>query len=187
MDVDALEQLAELLARRNAIDSEIATLIDRPALPGHIGEWLAAEIFDIELAPSATNKTLDGWFRGAPTPGATVNIKLYGKREGLLDLTEHDPPDFYLVLTGAIRAPTSSRGTHRPTSIDAVYLFDTAAVIDDIRARAAARGKPAKIGTASSVRTALWERAEVYPSDRNPALSLAPDQHAALAKFASAT
>ena len=36
-----LEQLASLLARRNAIDEEIVALIGRPAIRGHVGEWIA--------------------------------------------------------------------------------------------------------------------------------------------------
>ena len=35
-----LEQLASLLARRNAIDEQIAALIGRPALRGPVGEWM---------------------------------------------------------------------------------------------------------------------------------------------------
>ena len=42
-----LEQLASLLARRNTIDEEIAALIDRPAIKGHVGEWIAQEIFKV--------------------------------------------------------------------------------------------------------------------------------------------
>ena len=45
-----LEQLASLLAKRNAIDKEIAGLISRPALKGHVGEWIAQEIFGVKLA-----------------------------------------------------------------------------------------------------------------------------------------
>ena len=36
-----LKQLASLLARRNAIDEKIAALIGRPAISGHVGEWIA--------------------------------------------------------------------------------------------------------------------------------------------------
>jgi hypothetical protein len=185
MDADAVRELAALLAERNAVDARIAALIGRPALPGHVGEWLAAEVFDIELAASAIEKGIDGWFRGVPQPGASVNIKLYGKREGILDLTQDNPPDFYLVITGPRSQAGHSRGAHRPLQVDAIYLFETAAVVADIRARAAARARTPLIGTASSVRSKLWQRAEVYPHATNAALALSDEQIAVLALFAS--
>lgn len=185
MDADALQRLAALIVERNALDARIAAVIGRPALPGHIGEWLAAEVFDIELAASASRKAIDGRFRGAPQPGASVNIKLYGKREGILDLSEHDPPDFYLVLTGPLSQAVDSRGAHRPLRVDAIYLFKTEPFLAEIRARAAARGRVARVGTATSVRKELWERAEVYPDPTNASLGLSSEQTAALAMFAS--
>ena len=48
-----LEQLASLLARRNAIDEKIAALIGRPAIRSHVGEWIAQEIFRVTLEESA--------------------------------------------------------------------------------------------------------------------------------------
>ena len=48
-----LEQLASLLARRNAIDEQIAAVIGRPATRGHVGEWIAQEIFGVTLQKSA--------------------------------------------------------------------------------------------------------------------------------------
>jgi hypothetical protein len=59
-----------------------------------------------------------------PSQGRTVNIKWYLKREGLLDTTESTALDYYLVLTGPPAAAASSRGTTRPWSIQAVFLFD---------------------------------------------------------------
>lgn len=185
MDRDAVREFATRLTERNAVDARIAALIGRPALPGHIGDWLAAEVFDVELAASAAEKGIDGWFRGAPRPGASVNIKLYGRREGILDLTEDGAPDFYLVLTGPRAQAGHSRGDHRPLRVDAVYLFEAAALIADIRARAAARGRDAWIGTASSVRAELWEQAEIYPRAANAALALSEEQAAALALFSA--
>ena len=52
MVVEAVQQLAKLLAERNAVDARIAALIGRPALAGHVGEFLAAQVFYIELAES---------------------------------------------------------------------------------------------------------------------------------------
>ena len=42
-----MERLARLLNDRNSIEREIGEIIGRPALTGHIGEYIAAEIFNI--------------------------------------------------------------------------------------------------------------------------------------------
>jgi len=55
-----------------------------------MGEWIASKVFDIQLEDSAVAKAIDGRFRSGPLAGKTVNIKIYGKREGLLD-TNSDP------------------------------------------------------------------------------------------------
>jgi hypothetical protein len=55
---------------------------------GHLGEWIAAQVFDIELEGSAVAAAIDGRFRSDPLQGQTVNTKWYFKREGLLDTTE---------------------------------------------------------------------------------------------------
>ena len=83
-----LRELASLLTRRNEIDDAIAALIARPATTGHIGEFIAAAVFDIELYSSASHKAADGTFRSGPLRGTSVNIKLYGKQEGIIDLRE---------------------------------------------------------------------------------------------------
>lgn len=61
--VTPLERLAALLRQRNSIDADISSLIARPALPGHIGEFIAAAVFDIQLEGSATRAGYDGVFR----------------------------------------------------------------------------------------------------------------------------
>jgi hypothetical protein len=48
-----LVALATLLNRRNEIDESIAAIIDRPMTSGHAGEWIAAQIFDLELEGNA--------------------------------------------------------------------------------------------------------------------------------------
>ena len=53
MDADSLARAAALLRARNAIDAELAELTGRPMTSGHLGEWIAAQIFDIELEASA--------------------------------------------------------------------------------------------------------------------------------------
>jgi hypothetical protein len=124
VNADSLERVAVLLRERNAIDAELAQLIQRPMTSGHLGEWIAAQVFDIELETSAAAASIDGRFRAGPLHDRTVNIKWYPKREGLLDTTAAAEPDYYLVLTGPPSAAASSRGTTRPWCIQAVFLFD---------------------------------------------------------------
>jgi hypothetical protein len=63
---DELAQIARLLTERNAIDDTIAAIIDRPMTSGHLGEWIAAQVFDIELERSAATAAIDGRFRSGP-------------------------------------------------------------------------------------------------------------------------
>jgi hypothetical protein len=63
-----LLRLAGLLSARNLIDGQIAGIIQRPALPGHIGEFIASLVFGIELASSATQAGHDGRFSDGPSP-----------------------------------------------------------------------------------------------------------------------
>jgi hypothetical protein len=71
-----MRRIAELLRDRNLIDEEIAAITNRPMTSGHLGEWIAAQVFDIELEPSATATAIDGRFRSGPLQGQTVNIKV---------------------------------------------------------------------------------------------------------------
>lgn len=160
-------RVAELIRERNRVDAALSACIRRPALPGHLGDWIAAQIFGVELEQQTTVEGVDGRF----ADGRTVNIRWYPKRDDLLDLRE-DGPDCYLVLTG----PRSPAEMVRPLVIDAVYLFDAATVVADLRAR----GR--KVGVASSVRGHLWEAAEVYPR-HNPAFVLTLEQRELLALF----
>ena len=82
MDEDSLTRVGVLLRERNAIDGEIAWLIQRPMTSGHLGEWIAAQVFDIQLETSAAAAGIDGRFRSGPLQDRTVNIKWYLKREG---------------------------------------------------------------------------------------------------------
>ena len=173
-----LVKLSQLLASRNEIDAEIARLLGRPATVGALGEYVAAAIFDIELEASAVAKGIDGRFRRGPLAGRTVDIKAYGKQEGLLDLPTHDQvPDFHLVLAGPKGGAVSSRGMTRPWVISSVYLFDTPGLIGELRGRV-------KIGIATNVASRFWEAAEVYPSSRSPHLLITNEQRAQLELFA---
>ena len=152
-----INRLAELIKSKNSIDNMIATHIGRPALPGHIGEYIAAHIFDIELCATANQRAIDGSFRSGALAGKTVNIKYYGKKENLLDITPDALPDFYLVLTGPKGQAVSSRGQTRPFLISFVFLFSTTELISLLKARGI------KIGIATSVKKSVWDEAEIYP------------------------
>ena len=109
--------------------------------------------------------------------GKTVNVKRYGKREGLLDINREALPDFYLVITGPKASAVSSRGTTRPWLISYVYLFNAARVIGALKRRGV------KIGVATSVQRELWEAAEIYPTPRNSQLMLSDEQRSQLTLF----
>ena len=94
-DLATVSALAELLAERNAIDERISRLIQRPATTGHIGEFIAAAIFDIKLWASASHKGHDGVFASGLLKGKTVNVKFYPAFGRLLDIHPLSPPDYY--------------------------------------------------------------------------------------------
>ncbi len=177
MDTDTIAKVARLIRSRNAIDKQLGAIIGRPPLAGHLGEWVAAEIFGIELEVSASAETIDGRFRSGPLKCKTVNIKSYGKGEGLLDTAVAANPDYYLVLTGPKATTMTSKGGVRPWCIADVYLFDA----EQLRADQQARG--VKSGIASSVRAKLWAAAEIYPNHVNPALPVTAEQALALDQF----
>jgi hypothetical protein len=176
MDEDALKSIAMLLRHRNEIDARIADIVGRPVVHGHLSDWIAAQIFDIELEPAA-NKAVDGWFRSGPLAGRTVNVKHYPRSEGLLDMTESDELDYYLVMTGPRGA--RSAGKHRPWTIDHVHLFDALDLADALRTYMR------RIGVATSVRAEYWHAAEIYPVPAKPVLRLTAAQVAALDGFKS--
>lgn len=177
MDGQAVRDVADLLVRRNAIDAALAAIIGRPAVSGHLGEWIAAAIFGIDLEPSASAPAIDGRFCAGPLAGATVNIKCYAAHQGLLDMTTSPDLDYYLVLTGPASPAASSRGTVRPWCIDAVYLFDARRLLSEQEARGV------KIGVASSVTKQQWTAARIYPHNVVPALPISDEQAALLALF----
>ena len=168
------ESLAALIKQRNSIDEDISQIIGRPAERGHIGEFVAAEIFDIELHESATHEGSDGIFRRGRLACRTVNIKCYGKNDGILDMKLDHPPDFYLVLTGPRTGATSSRGTTRPWTISSVFLFSHHEL--DSRITSKSR-RPA------GVRRYLWDEAEIYPNPNNGLLPLTLEQCSMLQMF----
>jgi hypothetical protein len=178
MNEGSLARAASLLRQRNVIDAELSRLTQRPMTSGHLGEWIAAQVFDIELEASAVAAGIDGRFRSGPLQGRSVNIKWYLKREGLLDTTESTALDYYLVLTGPPSAAISSRGTTRPWCIEAVFLFDAR----QLRSEQMMRG--VKRGVASSVIKQQWTAAEIYPSSTSATLTVTLQQAEQLKLFA---
>jgi hypothetical protein len=177
MVTETLRRIAKLLEDRNEIDKQIAVITERPMTSGHLGEWIAVQVFDIELEASASATAIDGRFRSGPLEGRTVNVKWYLQREGMLDMTTSDLLDDYLVMTGPVSPATSSHRRTRPWRIDGVYLFDAATLHTDLI------GRGARVGTASSIRTELWAQAEIYPKPTNPRMPLSAEQREALQLF----
>jgi hypothetical protein len=125
----------------------------------------------------ATARAIDGRFRSGTLQGFTVNIKWYLKREGLLDMSESDQLDYYLVLTGPTSGAVSLRGATRPWCIEAVFLFDAR----QLRAEQVERG--VELGIASSVLKRQWTAAEIYPVAMSPLLPVTPRQADMLGLF----
>jgi len=177
--MDDLIQLAKLIDTRNQTEREITALIGRPAAIGHIGEYIASRVFNIVLEESASHKSSDGYFSDDSLKGKTVNIKWYAFQEGLLDITPESLPDYYLVLTGLKSGTMTSRGRIRPWTIEKVFLFDAQSLVDELKLAGV------KIGIATSVRQHQWEKAEIYPADRNNLFQLSQVQRDTLALFRS--
>ena len=175
--MENLEKLAQAVKQKNMADNEIAGLISRPAERSHTGEYIAACIFNIVLQQSASYKGIDGHFVGGNLASKTVNIKWYGKQEGILDINPEAFPDFYLVMTGPKASATSSRGAIRPWLISYVYLFDAVGLIETLRRRGV------KIGIPTGVHEELWEAAEIYYTPRNDKLILSDEQRNLLTLF----
>lgn len=166
---DPLPVLAQLLRRRAAIDVEIADVIRRPTYLGHIGEFIASRIFDIELHPNAAHPGSDGVFRSGPLAGKSVNVKYISMRDGCLDVPVIAAPDYLLVLAGSVRGKDA--GVAR--FIESVYVFPYRALVD-------AGVVP---GIAASVRKAHWNAARVYPTSASTAFVLEDRQRSWLALF----
>lgn len=172
-----LEKLARLIKDKERIKKEIASIIGRQAQLGHVGEYVAAHIFNVKLEESASHKGSDGVFKEGPLKNQSVNIKWYTKREGLLDINPNGIPDYYLVLTGPRTVAPSSRGTTRPWVIESVFLFDAKELIKVLEERGV------KIGIAASVKLGFWDDAEIYPKQRDNTLELSDEQRRLLSLF----
>ncbi len=175
--MDDLEKLAELIQNKNLIEEQISTIIGRPAFPGHIGEYIASRIFDILLHESAIKKGSDGKFNSGQLVGKSVNVKLYSKQSGILDLNSQFPPEYYLAMTGPKSSTVSSRGQYKPMIINSVFLFETTQLYDELKQR------DVKMRIATSLTREQWSKAEIYPTQTNNELILSAEQRNHLALF----
>ncbi len=167
-----IKELSKLIEQRNQIDSRINEIIKRPALTGHIGEFIASKIFDIELETSANAKSYDGKFREGHLKGKTVNIKFYPKKENILDLKDRNsqPPEYYLILTGPNSKDLNSIGKTRPLVIKYVYLFESNDLLNKLENR------KVKIGVATSVIKDLWDLAEIFPEQKVMSIQMSDER-----------
>ena len=174
-----LDKLADLLSEMNAIGDKISEITQRPATIGHTGEYIAAEIFDIELEEAANAKGIDGHFKSGNLAGMTVNIKWYGKLEYMLDINPEALPNFFLVMTGPKGQAVSSRGGIQPWLIDYVFLINAAELMIELNARGV------KVGVATSVQKHEWQAAEIFPNKRSMVFRMSDDQMGKLLVFGS--
>ncbi len=175
--METLEQLAMVIRNKNTIDSSISSIINRPALIGHAGEYIASHIFNIKLEPSASAKIFDGRFTIGKLKGKSVNIKWYAKMESLLDLNTDTQPEYYLVMTGPVGAAASSRGYTRPWLLQNVYLFDAAKLIENLSELGITPGP------ATSIRKEFWHESQAYPEQISDLLVLTSEQKRLLGLF----
>jgi hypothetical protein len=166
----SLLRLAGLLSARNLLDAQIAGVIQRPALAGHIGEFIASLVFGIQLATSAAQAGHDGRFSDGPLAGNTMNVKCYATREGLLDINDRNLPDYYLVLAGPKSDAMTSTAGARPFMVEEVFLFNAESLVAAQRARGVA------VGVASSVPTRAWEAVRIFPAGAQTPLQLSQEQ-----------
>ena len=99
-----LTKLAQLIKQRNLLEEEITAVIGRPAQIGHLGEYIAAQIFDIQLEESAVAKGIDGYFQSSPIKNRSVNIKWYAKQEGI-------PGDNTQIIARLLFGTSRNQGT----------------------------------------------------------------------------
>src|SRR2546430_15836959 len=77
-----LKRLADLLHQYNAIGDKIADVIGRPTERGHVGEYIAAQVFDITLERSARKRAYDGRFMAGAPPGRPAKLRRGGEEGG---------------------------------------------------------------------------------------------------------
>jgi hypothetical protein len=165
-----LPRLAELLRARNTVESNIANLLGNSVSLGTVGEYIAAQIFGITLIPSSHHSEFAGIFANQPLAGKTVDVQWYPRREGFLNVHSEPAPDYILVLAGPRQESSTARALVNPWLICSVHLFHGQELLSALRERGV------QIGSHTSVINQLWERAEIFPTPRNPLLTLTEEQ-----------
>lgn len=180
---DCLVDLANAVREKNVVDAEVARLLNRPALPGHFGEFVAARIFDVELHSDAAHPGSDGKLQRGPLKGKSVNIKYTTKHDGLLNMSKDGKtePDCYLVMTGPKEDAGPSQGTVRPWVIESVFVFDARKLVGELKTL----NPEKKIGVATYVPVALWKRAMIYPCANRPIPRVTAEERHRLALFSA--
>jgi hypothetical protein len=172
-----LKTLAVLVHEHNRVTEKISAVVGRPAIMGHVGEFIASRIFGIEPEPSDSSKGIDGRFKDGKLAGKSVNVTWHTRNDGSLDMRADALPDFYLVMTGPRTAEPSSKGATRPWVIEYVYLVGVEPLVRELKKRGI---EPTP---ATSVRSADWEMCELYPRPKCPYLTLTDEQRAAIGLF----
>jgi hypothetical protein len=180
--VEDLTHLADLIRIRNYVNNSVSQIIGRPAETGHLTEYIASRIFDVELHSTAVNKASDGLFRSpAGLAGCSVNVKYRSSSSRRLNIENsaelRNHPDYYLAFRGPKLPSEPASEKTLPLVIDAVYLFCSAELIPALVAEGVANIGP-------SVKSLYWQAAMIYPEHVNRALILSQEQRAALALFA---
>lgn len=175
--MDDFDRLATLLRKANELGEQISTIIRRPALTGHLGEFIASRVFCIDLEASANSRGIDGRFRDGPLDGRTVNIKCYLKLE-TLDINPQAIPELYLILAGPRSSAQNSRGATRPFVVSHVFLFEAEKLCAVLQERGV------KLQTGTSLRREMWDQAEIYPESRNGLYTVSESQRRMLALLA---
>jgi hypothetical protein len=172
-----LPRLADLIRSRNTVERNIAALIGRPAHMQEVAEYIAAAIFGIALNDSSEHKDYDGRFVRGPLAGHTVAIQWHSRHSGQLNLRTDPLPDYYLAFMGPKAEAAAFRSIGTPWILDSVYLFEADELLRALYER------QVQVGSNTSLIESLWERAELYPVQRNTLLSLSKEQYELLGKF----
>lgn len=172
-----LARLAELLRARNTVESNLANLLRSSVSLGTVGESIAAQIFHITPTPATRQNQFAGIFASQLCAGQTVDVQWCPRREGFLNIHSAPAPDYLLVLAGPRPESSTTRALVNPWLISSVHLFHSQELL------AALRERGVQIGSHTSVIAQLWERAEIFPTQRNPSLMLTEEQRQLLKLF----
>jgi hypothetical protein len=172
--MDNLSWLASLIKSRNTIDGKIADLIGRSAQINHVGEYIAASIFNIAFEEEGKRRGYDGRFVQGQLAGRTVDVQWRIRHDGLLNIRLDAYPDYYLIFAGP---ESTSSTTANPWSIASAFLFNAQELLNALKERGV------QIGSGTSVTGPLWERAEIYPVPRNSRYVLSEEERKMLFLF----